>query len=78
MGWWMTTHCPQCQARVAAFPWLLMLVSFAYVWNVVWWTGMIMFEQSAHYLIYMAICWVLLDLANLYFVPLVTLRKNTA
>ena len=76
MGWWATTNCSNCEARVAAFPWVLMLISGMHVWNVIWWIAFIMFNDSYHYLIYMAICWVLIELINLYFMPLVTLRKK--
>lgn len=77
LGWWLTTTCSQCGARVAAFPWTLMLVSFTYVWNVIWWFGLYHFNGGLHYFIYMAICWVLLDLANIYLMPLASLRRKT-
>ena len=76
LGWWMTTSCSQCGARVAAFPWTLMLLFFFYTWNVVWWSGMAYYDGSYHYLIYMAICWVFIDLANIYLMHLASLRKK--
>ncbi len=76
MGWWATTHCRQCDARVAAFPWVLAIISGLHVWNVIWWTGLILFKDSLHYLIYMFIGWVAIELLNLYFNPLATLRKR--
>jgi len=72
----MTANCEQCEARVAAFPWVLMLVSFAHVWNIIWWGGLVMFDDSLHYLLYMVAGWIALELVNLYFIPLATLRKK--
>ncbi len=77
MGWWGTCNCDQCEARVAAFPWVLMLISGLHVWNIIWWVGLVFFKESYHYLVYMAVGWVLIELLNLYFIPLVTLRKRT-
>lgn len=76
LGWWMTATCPNCGGRIAAFPWTLLLLTMVYVWNVLWWVGLINFNESYHYLIYLAISWVLLDLVNLYFMPLARLRKK--
>ena len=55
-----------------------MVLFFLYTWNVIWWSGLIYYKESYHYLIYMAIIWVLLDLANVYFMPLASLRKKAA
>lgn len=76
LGWWMTTSCSHCGARIAAFPWTLMVLFFFYVWNVVWWAGMVNFNDSFHYLIYMAVIWVLIDLVNIYFMPLSALKSK--
>ncbi|MBI3773155.1 MAG: hypothetical protein HY272_10720 [Gammaproteobacteria bacterium] len=75
MGFWGVKHCSGCNARVAAFPWTLVLLSFLYVWNVVWWAALIHFNHSYHYLIFMALCWVLLDLLNVYFMPLASFKQ---
>lgn len=75
MGFWGVKHCPSCGARVAAFPWTLTLLSMFYVWNVLWWVGLIHFNDSYHYLIFMALCWVLLDLFNVYFMPLASFKQ---
>ncbi len=77
LGWWMTTHCNSCGARIAAFPWTLMVLFFFYVWNVIWWAGMAHFNHSYHYFAYMLVGWILLDLANLYMMPLCTLRQKS-
>ncbi|MFC1751169.1 hypothetical protein ACFL2V_20485 [Pseudomonadota bacterium] len=76
LGWWMTTHCNNCGVRIAAFPWTLMLIFFFYVWNVVWWAGLVNFNHSYHYLIYMVVCWVVIDLANIYLMPLSALKPK--
>lgn len=76
MGFWGVKHCSACGARVAAFPWTLMLLSFLYVWNVIWWVGLIHFNDSYHYLIYMAVCWIALDLINIYFMPLASFKQR--
>jgi len=77
LGWWMTVICASCGGRIAAFPWTLSLMTMLYVWNVMWWVGLINFNSSYHYLIYMAICWILLDLANLFLMPLSRLKRKT-
>lgn len=76
MGWWAITHCPNCDARIAAFPWVLMLISGLHLWNIVWWTGLFVFKGGYIYFVYMAVCWVLIELINLYFNPSATLRKK--
>lgn len=76
LGWWLTTTCSNCGARLAAFPWTLMLLFFFYLWNVIWWFGLYHFNGGSHYFIYMVICWALLDLANIYLMPLCTLRRK--
>ena len=76
LGWWMTTICSKCGSRIAAFPWTLLMLNMVYVWNVLWWVGMINFNHSYHYLIYLVICWILLDLINVYFMPLCRLKKK--
>lgn len=77
LGWWMTTTCSHCGARVAAFPWTLTLLFFAYVWNVIWWFGLYHFNGGLHYFLYMALFWVLLDVTNVFFMPLASLRRKT-
>lgn len=77
LGWWMTTTCRHCGARVAAFPWTLMVLFFFHVWNVIWWFGLYHFKGGLDYFLYMAIGWLLLDLFNIYFMPLASLRRST-
>ncbi len=76
LGWWMTTHCSPCGARITAFPWTLMALYCLYIWNVVWWLGQYIFNGGLVNFIYMAIGWLLIDLINLYFMPLATLRRK--
>lgn len=75
LGWWMTSTCNACGGRIGVFPWTLMIITMFHVWNVLWWVGLVHFNDSYHYLIYLAICWILIDLINLYFMPLCRLRK---
>ncbi len=77
LGWWLTTRCGQCETRVAAFPWTLMLLFFLHTWNVIWWFGLYHFEGGGQYLLYMGIGWVLIELINLFFMPLCSLRRKT-
>ena len=76
LGWWGITTCSQCGGRVAVFPWVLMILTMLYIWNVLWWVGLVNFNHSYHHLGYMVICWLLLDLFNLYFMPLCRLKKK--
>lgn len=77
LGWWRTTTCPQCGARVAAFPWTLMVLFFFHIWNVIWWAGLYHFNGELYYFFWMALFWVLIELANIYMMPLATLRRRT-
>lgn len=76
LGWWATLNCSKCGGRVAAFPWVLLMMTMLYVWNLLWWVGMMNFKHSYHYLGYLVLCWVLLDLINIYFMPLCRLKKK--
>lgn len=76
LGWWAVVNCKQCDGRVAAFPWVLMMLTMTYLWNVLWWIGLANFEHSYHYLFFMIPCWLLLDFFNLYFIPLCRLKKK--
>ena len=75
-GMWMTTTCNSCGARVAALPLVLMLIWFCYVWNVIWWVGMSVFNGSWHYMIYMVVGWLILDFLNVNLIPLASLRAK--
>lgn len=75
--WWGTINCDSCDGRVAVFPWVLILMTMLHVWNIMWWIGMTHFNDSYHYLAYMLICWILIDLFSLYFMPLCRLKKKT-
>ncbi len=76
MGMWFTAYCANCNSRLAAFPWILMLIHFLYVWNVIWFVALVYFNDGYIYLLYMVIVWGVLDLLNVYYVPLVKLKAK--
>ncbi len=76
IGWWKTANCGGCGARITAYPILLMIYSFLYVWNIIWWVGMAQFNDSLHYLIYMAVIWLLLDFFNIQLIPLAAMKDK--
>lgn len=76
-GWWSVLHCPHCGSRLAAFPWLLLLITMLYLWDVVWFVGIYHFTGNLMpHLVILIGGWLLLDLINLYLVPLVRLRPR--
>ncbi len=76
LGWWAITRCDQCDTRISVFPWVLLILTFLHVWNVIWWAGLAYFDSSLFYLIFMFVGWVFLELTSLYFMPLVSLRPK--
>jgi hypothetical protein len=77
-GWWKPITCPNCSRKLSAFPWLLMALDMVYVWNVMWFYGLYHFDldHSPVYFVYMAVCWVILDVLNVQFMPL-SIMKNS-
>lgn len=76
LGLWMTKTCRNCGARISAVPLVLMAMHFIYAWNVLWWGALVHFNDSYHYVIYMAVCWVILDALNVAYMPLASLRQK--
>ena len=76
LGWWLTTTCSNCGARIAAFPWVLMIIFFFYTWNVVWWVALAILKGGPIYLLYMIPGWLFLDYLNISFAPLAKLKDK--
>lgn len=74
MGYWMTRRCGACNALLCATPLLLGVLTFAYLWDLLFFIGMSQFNHSLHYFVYMIVIWFILDLINLKYVPLSVMR----
>lgn len=76
-GVWRVIACPQCDARLTAYPILLLMIHMAYVWNILWFFGLYYFERDFIYFAYMAIGWIILDFLNVQIIPLAVLKNKT-
>ena len=75
MGYWMTRRCVECNSLIANHAILLGVLTFAYLWNLLFFIGLAQFNQSWHYFGYMLVIWVVLDLINIKYVPLMVVRR---
>jgi len=75
-GHWKTIHCPRCEGRLCANIYLMAVFYLLYLWNVLWWAGLALFNQEWFYLLFIIPCWLLLDFFNVRFMPLLALRKR--
>ena len=71
-----TVHVRARSTSRFGLPWVLMLISGLHVWNVIWWTGLFVFKGGYIYFLYMAVCWLVIELISIYFNPSATLRKH--
>lgn len=76
-GVWRVISCPQCAARLTAYPILLLMIHMAYVWNILWFFGLYYFERDFIYFAYMAMGWIILDFLNVQLIPLALLKNKT-
>ena len=81
LGYWMSRSCPSCNARIGASPIPLALLYCVYTWNALWFITMyvystIMDKPDPIYLLYMVIGWILLDVTNLFVIPLGTMKRK--
>ena len=75
-GLWLTITCPRCETRLCAYPWLLMGLHLVYLWNILWFIGLFLAEGNPVYLLYMVAGLVLLEIANVKFIPLAAMRRK--
>lgn len=75
-GMWQVIHCPACQARLCANPIILALAWACYVWALAWFGFAAYLEHSYSYLIYLVPVWLILDLLNIYLVPLSAMKAR--
>ena len=75
-GIWRVVLCPDCGARLCAYPILLLLMHMAYVWNILWFFGLFYFKHDIVYFAYMAIGWMILDFLNIQLIPLAVLKDK--
>lgn len=75
-GIWRVVLCPDCGARLCAYPILLLLMHMAYVWNILWFFGLFYFKHDIVYFAYMAIGWMILDFLNVQLIPLAVLKDK--
>jgi len=75
MGYWMTRRCIECNSLIANNAIILGVLTFAYLWNLLFFAGLAQFNESWHYFGYMLVIWVVLDLINIKYVPLMVIRR---
>ncbi len=76
LGLWLTTHCSSCGTRLCANPYLMVVVYFFHIWNVIWWPTIAHFTGNYWNLIYLFPCWLVIELINLNYVPMCCLKKK--
>jgi predicted RNA-binding Zn-ribbon protein involved in translation (DUF1610 family) len=77
VGIWMSVHCPQCGARVCAHPLLMTLLYFLYFWIAATCIFLAATSGSWQPLVVMAALWLLVDLANIAWMPLRAMRPRS-
>lgn len=75
-GLWLTVVCSQCGARLCAQPWFMAVGYMIYFWAIAWFVMWALLEHSWLPILYMLPVWALLDLLNIYFMPLAVLRSR--
>lgn len=78
VGFWFTTHCLNCNAKLTAMPIPLALFQILYVWNVGWFSGIYWFTREPINFVYMTILWIILDILNVKYIPLSVMRRNNS
>ena len=81
IGYWMTRNCGNCGTRVGGRPIPLALIYFVYSWNALWWISLYVYSSMTgnpdiSYLLYMVICWIVLDIININVIPLGAMKKK--
>jgi len=76
LGYWLTHICSNCSGRSSANPYLLAVLSLAYMWDVLWFTTMYLYTHKPMHLLYMVIGWLIIDAINIQFMPLSRLKKR--
>lgn len=75
-GFWGIVSCGRCGARLCALPALLALFFVLYVWDIMWFFGMYHFTGNWMHFFYMALGWIVIDMLNVRFVPLASMRSK--
>lgn len=76
-GKWSVIHCPNCGARLCAYPLLLAGFYVLYVWDVMWFAYMWRYTGNAMHLVYMVIVWIVLDFLNVKLMPLASMKAKS-
>ena len=88
MGYWMTRRCSECSAIICSNAILLGVLTFAYLWTILMFGGLTFFDRDPgiswienilsdawHYILYMVAIWVVLDIVNIKYIPLMVIRR---
>jgi DNA-directed RNA polymerase subunit RPC12/RpoP len=75
-GQWRVIHCPHCNARLCAQPWVLMVGWMIYVWAAAWFGFWAWLEHTWLPLLYLIPVWLLLDFLNVTLMPLAVMRPK--
>lgn len=74
-GVWGDIYCPNCKAKLCAWPWLLALIWVAYAWDVAWFSGLFYYTRNPLDFVYMVLVWLLIDALNVSFMPLAVMKQ---
>jgi hypothetical protein len=74
-GIWGEICCPNCKAKLCAWPWLLALIWVAYAWDVAWFSGLFYYTRNPMDFAYMIIVWLLIDAVNVSYMPLAVMTQ---
>lgn len=73
---WKEIHCPSCNARLCAHPWMLAFAYVVYTWAVISIITMARYQENYALLLYIPVVWLILDIHNVMFMPLSVLRPK--
>lgn len=72
----MTISCANCGARLCAQPWLMAIGYMIYFWVIAWFATWALLDHSWLPILYLIVVWTLLDMLNIYYMPLSVLRTS--
>lgn len=73
-GKWFSIYCSHCSGRICAYPILLAVMSFMYVWDVAYFGVAAIWEQNWFYIGLLIFFWLLLDVFN-HYIPLQAMKS---
>ena len=72
---WALVRCSKCDRVSCAYPYLLVLYTMLYVWDVLLFGALAYIDNNAWYLLALVVFWLILDYFSLY-LPLSAMKAN--